>query len=81
MERIGLDIANLWANNTIAILNGVDSSDGFWYTPYESQRGVPKVARQERWPVPRFIQQLHTAFCDVDVGTDFAFQDTPGFSH
>ena len=80
LQRIGTHLVNLKIKNEVAILYSVDSANALDFMPFA-------LAPAAQWsfgkPVASYttlVNQLHKAFYDANVGTDFIFPEDPDFS-
>ncbi|MDP9040022.1 MAG: beta-galactosidase [Acidobacteriota bacterium] len=80
LARIGPRLVNLKIHNEVAILYSVDSANALDFMPFAL---APAAQWQAGKPVADYktlVDQLHRAFYDLSVGTDFVFPESPEFS-
>ncbi len=80
LSKIGPHLVNLRIRNDVAILYSVDSANALDFMPFA-------LAPAEQWQMgktladyKRVVDQLHSAFYNANVGTDFVFPEDADFS-
>lgn len=80
LQKIGPQLVNLKIKNDVAILYSVDSANALDFMPFALGTAPqwhfgPQVADYST-----VVHQLHRAFYDANVGTDFIFPEDPDFA-
>ncbi len=79
LAKIGPHLVNLKIRNDVAILYSVDSANALDFMPFAL---APAAKWQFGKPVADYkslVDQLHSAFYDANVGTDFVFPEDTEF--
>jgi beta-galactosidase len=79
LEKVGPHLVGLKIHNDVAILWSRDSDNAINFMPYGG--GVPERSwTNEPDGYVSVVQQMHRALYHMNIGADFVFPDTQGFS-
>lgn len=79
LEKIGPHLVGLKIKNDVAILWSRDSANGIGFMPFTSSGPQWSFAAPTA-DYTSLVQQIHRAFYDMNVGTDFVFPESTDFS-
>jgi len=79
LEKIGPHLVDLKISNPAAILWSRDSLNAIEFMPF-AEGGQQWSSSQPVADYASLVHQLHKALYDLNVGVDFVFPETPGFS-
>ena len=80
LQKIGPQLVNLKIKNDVAILYSVDSSNALDFMPFALASAGQWQRGKQVADYSTVVHQLHRAFYDANVGTDFIFPEDPDFA-
>jgi len=80
LQKIGPQLVNLKIKNDVAILYSVDSSNALDFMPFALASAGQWQRGKQVADYSAVVHQLHRAFYDANVGTDFIFPEDPDFA-
>jgi beta-galactosidase len=80
LQKIGPKLVDLKVKNQVAILYSVDSANGISFMPYDDGNTGGWIPGKPGNSYVALIAQLHQAFYNANVGSDFVFPDSADFS-
>lgn len=80
LQKIGPQLANLKIKNDVAILYSVDSANALDFMPFALGAAPQWSFGKQVADYSTVVHQLHRAFYDANVGTDFIFPEDPDFA-
>lgn len=80
LQKIGPQLVNLKIKNDVAILYSVDSSNALDFMPFALAHAAQWHFGSQVADYSTVVNQLHRAFYDANVGTDFIFPEDPDFA-
>ncbi|NYF78967.1 beta-galactosidase [Granulicella arctica] len=81
LQKIGPHLVNLKIKNDVAILYSVDSANALDFMPFALERTGQWQMGRSLADYKSLVDQLHRAFYEANVGTDFIFPEDPDFNH
>jgi len=80
LQKIGPQLVNLKIKNDVAILYSVDSSNALDFMPFALGSAAQWHMGPQVADYATVAHQLHRAFYNANVGTDFIFPEDPDFA-
>ncbi len=80
LQKIGPRLVNLQIKNDVAILYSVDSANALDFMPFALERGPQWAIGKTVADYKSVVDQMHRAFFEANVGTDFIFPEDADFS-
>jgi beta-galactosidase len=80
LQTLGPKLVNLKIKNDVAILYSVDSANALDYMPFALAPAAQWEMGKSVATYSTVVHQLHRAFYEANIGTDFVFPEEPEFS-
>ena len=80
LQKIGPHLVNLQIKNDVAILYSVDSANALDFMPFALESGPQWAIGKTVADYKTVVDQMHRAFFEANVGTDFVFPEDADFS-